>query len=216
MRTVSTNMIFSAWSSTTEVILILASRNKINGGVEEFFAEDTYKAATWLTLMGGFRQSNFPRWVIGECFVSAGGRHRSYPQTQSGLPRVLRPLLQPPPLTTISGPALQYATGNNTGFVPLQGERDEEHQFGVQIPWRGWLLDADTFETRANNFLDHSNIGESSIFVPVTVQGALIQGLGAYPTFTLPMAFRAISSGVFQSNCAADWAGHGRADLLSP
>ena len=32
------------------------------------------------------------------------------------------------------------------------------------------------FQTRANNFLDHSNIGESSIFIPVTVQGALIQG----------------------------------------
>jgi outer membrane receptor protein involved in Fe transport len=46
----------------------------------------------------------------------------------------------------------------------------------LQIPWRGWLLDADTFETRAGNFLDHSNIGESSIFVPVTVQGARIQG----------------------------------------
>jgi outer membrane receptor protein involved in Fe transport len=83
---------------------------------------------------------------------------------------------QPPPLTSISGPALAYAQGNNTSFVPLRGERDEEHQFGVQIPFRGWLLDADTFQTRANNFLDHSNIGESSIFIPVTVQGALIQG----------------------------------------
>ena len=66
--------------------------------------------------------------------------------------------------------------GSNTTFVPLHGERDEEHQFGLQIPFHGWLLDADTFKTRANNFLDHSNIGESSIFIPVTVQGALIQG----------------------------------------
>ncbi len=83
---------------------------------------------------------------------------------------------QPPPLTSMTGPALAYALGNNTTFVPLRGERDEEHQFGLQIPWRGWLLDADTFQTRANNFLDHSNIGESSIFIPVTVDGALIQG----------------------------------------
>ena len=41
--------------------------------------------------------------------------------------------------------------------------------------FNGWLLDADTFQTRANNFLDHSNIGESSIYYPVTVDGALIQ-----------------------------------------
>jgi len=82
---------------------------------------------------------------------------------------------QPPPLTSLSGPALQYAVAGNTGFLPLHAERDEEHQFGVQIPFRGWLLDADTFETKAQNFLDHSNIGESSIFIPVTVQGAKIQ-----------------------------------------
>ena len=77
---------------------------------------------------------------------------------------------------TASGPLLDYANSNNTTFLPLHGERDEEHQFGVQIPFRGWLLDADNFETRANNFLDHSNVGESNIFFPVTVDGALIQG----------------------------------------
>ena len=32
-----------------------------------------------------------------------------------------------------------------------------------------------TFRHRANNFLDHSNIGESSIYYPVTIDGALIQ-----------------------------------------
>ena len=73
------------------------------------------------------------------------------------------------------GPALAFAQASDTNFVPLTGERDEEHQFGIQIPFRGWLLDADTFQTRANNFLDHNNIGESSIFIPVTVDGALIQ-----------------------------------------
>jgi hypothetical protein len=45
----------------------------------------------------------------------------------------------------------------------------------VQIPFRGWLLDADTFKNRINNFLDHSNIGDSSIYFPVTVDGALVR-----------------------------------------
>jgi outer membrane receptor protein involved in Fe transport len=82
---------------------------------------------------------------------------------------------QPPPLLTASGPVVDYANANNTSFEPLHGERDEEYQFGVQIPFKGWLLDADHFQTRANNFLDHSNIGESSIYYPVSVDGALIQ-----------------------------------------
>ncbi len=60
----------------------------------------------------------------------------------------------------------------------LHGERDEEHQFGVQIPLRGWLLDADTFQTRAKNFLDHSNLGESSIYYPVTASADVSYGSG--------------------------------------
>ena len=82
---------------------------------------------------------------------------------------------QPPPLVTVAGPVLDYARSSDTSFAPLHGERDEEHQFGVQIPYKRWLLDADTFQTEASNFLDHSNIGESSIYIPVTVAGALIQ-----------------------------------------
>ena len=77
---------------------------------------------------------------------------------------------------TVADALLGYAQSTNTGFAPLFGERDEEHQFGVQIPYKGWLLDADTFQTEAANFLDHSNIGESSVYLPVTVAGALIQG----------------------------------------
>ena len=45
----------------------------------------------------------------------------------------------------------------------------------MTIPFKGWLLDADTFQTEAANFLDHSNVGESSIYFPVTVAGALVQ-----------------------------------------
>ena len=82
---------------------------------------------------------------------------------------------QPPSVTTLSGSLLSYAQANGDSYLPLHGERNEEHQFGVQIPFRGWLLDADTFQTEAHNFLDHNNIGESSIFIPITVQGALIQ-----------------------------------------
>jgi hypothetical protein len=38
------------------------------------------------------------------------------------------------------------------------------------------VLEEDTFQTRARNWLDHSNIGESNIFWPLTWDAALIQG----------------------------------------
>ena len=148
----------------------------INGGVEELFVEDSYKPATWLTLVGGLRQSHVEAGVVENAVYPRIGASVLIPKLHWVFRGFYGHFYQPPPLTSISGPVLQYANGNNTSFVPLKGERDEEHQFGLQIPFLGWLLDADTFKTRANNFLDHSNVGESSIFIPVTVQGALIQG----------------------------------------
>ena len=82
---------------------------------------------------------------------------------------------QAPPLLSIQGPLLAYANANNTDFAILRGERDEEHEFSIQIPCRGWALDVDNFKTRVNNFLDHCNIGESNVYIPIAVDGALVR-----------------------------------------
>ena len=47
---------------------------------------------------------------------------------------------QAPPLSTVSGPLLDYAVSQGLGFIPLRGERDQEHQFGLTIPLRGWVV----------------------------------------------------------------------------
>jgi outer membrane receptor protein involved in Fe transport len=84
---------------------------------------------------------------------------------------------QAPPLLTFSGPALvNAASGQGFSFGSLSGERDEEYQFGLTIPYKGWSLDADNFRTRANNFFDHNNLGESNVFIPVTLTEAMIRG----------------------------------------
>jgi len=85
---------------------------------------------------------------------------------------------QAPPIETVSG-ELEKLCGEKAyacQFLTLHGERDEEHQFGVTIPYRGWVLDADTFKTDVANFLDHNNIGASNIFFPLTDTRALIRG----------------------------------------
>ena len=150
--------------------------SRVPGGVEEAFVEDNFRPASWLTLIAGLRQTHFQGGVSEDATDPRVGVAVQIPKLGWVVRGFYGRFYQPPPLTSISGPALAYAQGNDTSFVPLRGERDEEHQFGLQIPWRGWLVDADTFETRAGNFLDHSNIGESSIFVPVSIEGALIQG----------------------------------------
>ncbi len=80
---------------------------------------------------------------------------------------------QAPPLLTASGTLTDLCTASGCKFIPLLGERDEEHQFGVTIPFRGWTLDADTFRTRAHNFFDHNALGESNLFFPLTIDKRL-------------------------------------------
>ncbi len=47
---------------------------------------------------------------------------------------------------------------------------------GHDSGYRGWTLDADTYQTSAHNWLDHNNIGASNIFWPITWDFAVIQG----------------------------------------
>ncbi len=157
-----------------------------SGGVIEEYISDNYKPTPWLTLIAGVRASQFraefteneidPRFGIAVKVPKLNWVFRGY----------YGRFYQPPPLVTVGCAVgassasvgcnvLTVAQSSGTSFAPLHGERDEEHQFGVQIPFKGWLLDVDTFNNRVNNFLDHSNIGESSIYFPVTIDGALIR-----------------------------------------
>jgi hypothetical protein len=146
------------------------------GGVVEGFVSDNYKVTPWLTLISGLRQSHFSGAFAEDLTSPRVGAAIQVPKLNWVFRGFYGRFYQPPPLLTAAGPIVDYANSQNTTFQPLRGERDEEHQFGVQIPFRGWLLDAGTFKTRAKNFLDHSNLGESSIYYPVTIDGALIQG----------------------------------------
>ncbi len=145
------------------------------GGVVETFVDDKFKAASWLTLMAGVRQTHFTADITENATSPRFGVALLIPHLKWVFRAFYGRYYQAPPLLTASGPLLEFANASNTGFVPLHGERDEEHQFGVTIPIRGWSLDADTFQTRANNFFDHNNVGESNIFFPVTINGALIE-----------------------------------------
>jgi len=147
----------------------------VNAGVQEAFIEDNYKPTSWLTLSAGERETHFAGAISETAVYPRVGIAAQIPKLNWVFRAFYGHFYQPPPVTTLSGSLLSFAQANGDSYIPLHGERNEEHQFGVQIPFHGWLLDADTFQTEAHNFLDHNNIGESSIFIPVTVQGALIQ-----------------------------------------
>ncbi len=146
------------------------------GSLTALYAEDQFKVTPWLTLNGGLRQTHFSGNVVENATSPRIGASVRVPKLNWVFRSFYGHFYQAPPLLTLSGPLLQLANNQNLGFVPLHGERDEEHQFGVTIPFRGWTIDADNFLTRATNFFDHNNFNDSDLFFPITIQGARING----------------------------------------
>jgi hypothetical protein len=141
-----------------------------------FFLDEKFKPTSWLALSAGLRPTHFSGGVTENAISPRFGVALNIPKLKWTFRASYGHYYQEPPPLTASGPLLQFANNNNLAFIPLHGERDEEEQFGVNIPWRGWILDADMFRTNASNFFDHNNIGESNLFFPLTIQGAHIRG----------------------------------------
>ena len=152
-----------------------ASTAAVTGGLEEVYVDDKFKVTSWLTLLAGFRQSYFTADITEHHIYPRYGVAIKVPKLNWVFRGFWGDFYQAPPLLTATGPLLDLANNQGVTFAPLYGERDREYQLGVTMPYRGWTLDADTFQTYARNWLDHNNIGESNIFWPITWDKALIQ-----------------------------------------
>jgi hypothetical protein len=145
----------------------------------ELYLTDHLRLGQYVTLLGGERFSVYHGGFDESAIYPRIGATVEIPRLHWVLRGFYGHFFQPAPLETVSSSVLNYASNlGNTGenaFTPLPSERDEEHQFGIQIPWKGWFLDVDTVKNRVNNFLDHSNLGESNMYFPIAVDGALVR-----------------------------------------
>jgi outer membrane receptor protein involved in Fe transport len=156
--------------------LSIAQGRITTGHLEAFFLEDQYRATSWLTLTAGVRLTHFTG-VISENAASPrlGGSIR-IPRLQWVLRGFWGRYYQAPPLSTVAGPLLNFAVSQGLDFIPLRGERDQEHQFGLTVPFRGWSFDVNDYHQRARNYFDHNAIGNSNVFFPLTIEGARLHG----------------------------------------
>ncbi|HEV2713727.1 MAG TPA: TonB-dependent receptor, partial [Terriglobales bacterium] len=147
-----------------------------SGSLATFFVNDKFKPFSWLTLSAGLRPTYFSGGISENSISPRFGVAVNIPHLNWTFRASYGHYYQAPPLVTTAGPLLQFVNGSNLAFIALHGERDEEEQFGVNIPWYGWVLDADMFRTNASNFFDHNNIGESNLFFPLTIERAIVRG----------------------------------------
>ena len=138
--------------------------------VEAAFLEEQFRATSWLTLNGGLRLTHYGGPVSENAADPRVGAAIQVPRLGWVLRGFYGRYYQAPPLVTVNSPALSQV------FSPLRGERDEQREFGLAIPFQGWTFDLSNFRTGAHNFFDHDVLGNSNVFFPLTLQHARIRG----------------------------------------
>src|SRR5579864_585169 len=152
-----------------------ADREHPSGSLIAYFLDDKFKPFSWLTLSAGMRPTHFSGGVSESAISPRFGAAVNVPHLNWTFRAFYGHYYQAPPLITVSGPLIDFCNANACEFIPLRGERDEEHQFGVTIPYRGWTVDIANFKTNARNFFDHSCIGSGACY-PITIAEAVIRG----------------------------------------
>jgi hypothetical protein len=187
--------------SNPEVLQALHS----TGRVLVAYAQDSFRARDWLTVSAGARLTYFSAILHEHASDPRLGLTVKLPGWNWLLRAFFGRYYQPPPLETLSGPLLQFAHNNSLDFLALRGERDREVQLGVTVPIADWKLAVDHFRTRADNFFDHNPIGNSDVFLPITITGARIEATEV--SLRSPRFWRAAQVYLTYSNQTADGVG---------
>ena len=192
---------------------IASEKDSPSGSLFTLFAEDQFRATDWLTLNAGVRFTHFSAGVVEDKTDPRIGAVLRMPKLGWVFRAFYGRYYQAPPLTTVSGPLLQFAADQGFSFAPLHGETDEQREFGLTIPLRGWTLDFSNFQTHARNFFDHDVLGNSNIFLPLTIERARVHGWES--TLHSPRIKKRLEVYLTYSNQMAEGAGVVTGGLLS-
>jgi outer membrane receptor protein involved in Fe transport len=178
-------------------------RQKVSGELDALWIQDQYKAASWLSLTAGVRFTRFSGLVTETAGSPRLGVAIEIPRLHWVLRGAYSRYYQAPPLDTVSPDVLSVSP--DQGFLPLRGERDEQRDFGLTIPLRGWVLEFDQFRTAAHNFFDHDALGNSNLFIPLTIESVRIVGYEA--TVRSPKLFKKIDLHLAYSHQSVEGSG---------
>lgn len=197
------NSFFGLTANPGASVLSQTERHWANSNA--LFLEDQYKATSWLTFNLGLRLTHYSGLVNENAADPRLGAAIRIPKINWVLHGYYAYYYQPPPLDSLEGPVLQLAAMQGFGFIPLPGERDIQHDIGLSIPLRNWVLEAEDFHTSGRNFLDHDVLGDSGIFIPLSDLGAIIHGTEV--TLRSPRLFHVAQWRVAYSNQIAQGIG---------
>jgi outer membrane receptor protein involved in Fe transport len=192
-------------TATPVPVSVPLTRQIASGDLEAIFVEDQYKATSWLTINAGVRFTRFSGLITETAGSPRLGAAILIPHLKWVLRGSYGRFYQAPPLDTAGNGLQQLLTDQAVAFLPLRGERDEQHEIGLTIPIRNWAFEIDNFRTGAHNFFDHDAIGNSNLFFPLTIEAARITGTEV--TVRAPRLFKKLDVHMVYSHQTAEGSG---------
>lgn len=169
------NDLFSNFGSGPAVVPF-RSRTFAWGSNVSAYLEDQYRPVSWLNINGGVRLTRFSGAFIETAADPRIGAGLTLPKLHWVLHAFYGRYYQAPPLLTLGNALSEAAANAGLGFLPLHGERDQQREFGITIPLRDWSVESTYFHTSAVNYFDHDVLGNSNVFLPLTIANARIRG----------------------------------------
>jgi outer membrane receptor protein involved in Fe transport len=190
--------------ATLTPVNVAPTRRKAGAQLEAVWIEDQYQAASWLALNAGVRLTHFSGLLTETAASPRLGAAIQIPRLHWVLRGAYSRYYQAPPLDTVSN-EIFAAVDPASRFLPLRGERDEQHEIGLTIPVHGWTLDMDQFRTGAHNYFDHDALGNSNLFIPLTIESVRIVGYEA--TVRSPRLFEKVNLHLAYSHQSVEGSG---------
>ena len=154
--------------------LSLTESEVLWASVVSAYADDTYRAANWLTLSAGLRWERFEGSLTEYGTSPRAGTAITIPKV--GVFRAsYGHFYQHPQTSSIAGPLLQFALQTGFGYLPVPGERDDIVEVGLGIPVHGWTIDVNSFYNKTKNLVDHEVLGNSNLLFPLTIDNGRVR-----------------------------------------
>ena len=141
------------------------------------FVEDVYQPAGQVTASLGLRWDRAQAWQTESGLQPRIGLQAKVPSTPLTAHAYIGRFFQAPPLEALGPGGAQFAALGEQAFLLVRAERNTQWEGGIALPAGGGIVDLTYYDNHATNFLDHEQLGDSSVFLPVNIAQARLRGL---------------------------------------
>jgi outer membrane cobalamin receptor len=146
----------------------------LNAGL---YLQDRFAAASNVSIDAGLRWDLAHATSIESALQPRLGVSIRVPSTDLTVHAYAGRLFQPPPLAELGVAGSLAAAAAGQSFTTILAERGALYEAGLTWARKGAVADVTYYCNVAHNYLDHEQLGDSALFLPVNIEEARLRGL---------------------------------------